>query len=161
MALVGTSAGRAGTLFGTAILTGTPPAGQPPLPADALFEAVLIDVAIADAPALELGRFLLRPAGPAPFRFRIVYPDSAITPVGRYTVRATVRHGERLLYTTDTFHPVLTGGVRPPLVLRLVPVQASRPGPLGHLPATWRRRHHPLADRPGPRWHLPTAPNLP
>jgi len=65
------------------------------LPAAAIFEAVLIDAAIADAPALELGRFLLRPAGPAPFRFRIVYPDSAITPIGRYTVRATVRHGER------------------------------------------------------------------
>jgi len=108
------------------------------LPAAAIFEAVLIDAAIADAPALELGHFLLRPAGPAPFRFRIVYPDSAITPIGRYMVRATVWHGERLLYTTDTFHPVLTGGVSPPLVLRLVPVQASRRGPLGHLPASWR-----------------------
>ena len=55
---------------------------------------MLIDAAIADAPALELGRFRLRPAGPVPFRFRIAYPDSAITPVGRYKVRATVRHGE-------------------------------------------------------------------
>jgi hypothetical protein len=60
-----------------------------------LMPAARFDAAIADAPALELGRFLLRPAGPAPFRFRIVYPDSAITPIGRYTVRATVRHGER------------------------------------------------------------------
>ena len=131
-----------------------------PLPADAIFQAVLIDAAIADAPALELGRFRLRPAGPVPFRFRIAYPDSAITPVGRYKVRATVRYGEQLLYTTNTSHPVLTGGASPPLVLRLVPVRVSRPGPLGHLPASWRGEHHPLAERPGPRWHLPTAQNL-
>jgi copper homeostasis protein (lipoprotein) len=112
------------------------------LPPDAVFEAVLIDAAIADAPACELGRTRLQPAGQPPFRFSISYRDSDVTPGGRYTVRATVRQGDRLLFTTDTFTPVLTAGPSQPLNLVMVQVGSRRPPsasfPLGRLPASWR-----------------------
>ena len=77
---------HAGTLTGTAAYR-----ERIALPPDAVFEAVLIDVAIADAPARVLGRARLQPAGQSPFRFSIPYRDSDVTPAGRYTVRATVR----------------------------------------------------------------------
>ena len=108
------------------------------LPADAVFEAVLIDAAIADAPARELGRVRLQPAGQPPFRFSIRYRDTDVTPAGRYTVQATVRQGDRLLFTTKTFTPVLTGSPNQPITLQLVAVGAGRPSPLGRLPGSWR-----------------------
>jgi uncharacterized lipoprotein YbaY/heat shock protein HslJ/uncharacterized lipoprotein NlpE involved in copper resistance len=112
------------------------------LPPDAVFEAVLIDTAIADAPARELGRVRLQPAGQSPFRFSIPYRNGDVTPTGRYTLRATVRQGERLLFTTDTFMPVLNGGPSQPLTLQLVAVGTGRPllppFPLGRLPVSWR-----------------------
>ncbi|MEY4352955.1 MAG: hypothetical protein RLZZ609_1196 [Cyanobacteriota bacterium] len=126
-------------------LSGTAQLSQPiQLPADAVFEAVLIDAALADAPARELGRALLQPAGQPPFRFTIPYRQSDLTPWGRYTVQASVRQCDQLLFTTDTFTPVLTGSVTPPLTLQLVPVGTDRPaagagaGPVGCLPASWR-----------------------
>jgi uncharacterized lipoprotein YbaY/heat shock protein HslJ len=142
---------HAGSLSGTATYR-----ERIALPPDAEFEAVLIDVAIADAPARDLGRVRLRPAGQPPFRFTIPYRDADVTPAGRYTVRATVRQGERLLFTTDTFTPVLTGAPSQPLTLRLVAVGAGQPlvspSPLGRLPASWR------GDLPGAsgttRWQV-------
>jgi len=137
LALALTFPARAGSLSGTAAYR-----ERIALPPDAVFEAVLIDAAIADAPARELGRVRLQPAGQPPFRFTIPYRDGDVTPAGRYSVRATVRQGERLLFTTDTFTPVLSGGPNQPLSLKLVAVQTGRPPltsfPLGRLPASWR-----------------------
>jgi putative lipoprotein len=113
--------GHAGSLSGTAAYR-----ERIALPPDAVFEAVLIDTAIADIPARELGRVRLQPAGQPPFRFSIPYRDSDVTPAGRYTVRATVRQGKRLLFTTDTFTPVLRGGPSQPLRLQLVSAAPSR-----------------------------------
>ena len=128
---------QAGSLAGTAAYR-----ERIALPPDAVFEAVLIDAAIADAPARELGRVRLQPAGQPPFRFTIPYREGDVTPAGRYAVRATVRQGERLLFTTDTFTPVLNGGPSQPLTLQLVAAGMGRPPlpslPLGRLPASWR-----------------------
>ena len=147
---------RAGSVSGIARLR-TPL----PVPADAVFEAVLIDAAIADAPARELGRARLQPAGQPPFRFTIPFRDADLSPRGRYSVRATVRQGSRLLLTTDTFSPVTPGRPGPPLTLQLVPVGGpanrppARPAPLGRLPASWR------GDLPGAggpvRWQVDLA----
>jgi len=115
-----------------------------PLPPDAVFEAVLLDAALADAPARELGRFRQQPAGQPPFRFTIPYRESDLAPGGRYAVRATVRQCEQLLFTTDTVIPVLGSGASTPLRLQLVPVGSGRPvgsrgpGAVGCLPASWR-----------------------
>ena len=129
---------HAGTITGTASIR-----ERIALPPDAVFEAVLIDIARADAPATELGRVRLQPAGQSPFRFSIPYRDQDITPRGRYAVRATVRQGERLLFTTDTIHPVLTGAENQPLTLQLVqvgcgPRSSQASSPVGRLPASWR-----------------------
>jgi copper homeostasis protein (lipoprotein) len=124
---------RAGSITGTASIR-----ERIALPADAVFEAVLIDIAIADAPARELGRVRVEPAGQPPFRFTIPYRDSDLSNRGRYAVRATVRQGERLLFTTDTITSVLKGGPQPPVSLQLVQVGANRQAPLGRLPASWR-----------------------
>lgn len=128
----------AGTITGSATIR-----ERIALPQDAVFEAVLIDIARADAPATELGRVRLQLADQSPFRFSIPYRESDITPRGRYSVRAKVRSGERLLFTTDTITPVLTGEPSQPLNLQLVqvaggprPSQAS--SPVGRLPASWR-----------------------
>jgi len=72
----------------------------------------------------------LEPAGQPPFRFTIPYRDSDLNSWGRYAVRATLRQGERLLFTTDTITPVLEGGPQagpqPPVTLQLVQVGSHR-----------------------------------
>lgn len=76
------------------------------LPPQAVFEAVLEDVSLADAPARELGRFKLD--GPqVPVRFQIAYDPARIERHHRYAVRASIRLDGRLLFTTDTLHQVL------------------------------------------------------
>lgn len=128
---------QAGTLSGTASYR-----ERIALPPDAVFEVVIEDIARADAPATVLGRVRLEPAGQPPFRFSIPYSEDDLSPKGRYAVRATVRQGERLLFTTDTITPVLDGATSQPLNLRLVRVGAGRQpspqGALGRLPASWR-----------------------
>ena len=62
------------------------------MPTEALFAAVLIDAARADAPAREMGRVRLQPAGPAPYRFTIPYRDRDLTPGGRYADRVQELH---------------------------------------------------------------------
>lgn len=113
---------RAGSLSGTASLP-----RQFSVPRDAVFEAVLIDTALADAPARELGRVRLQPAGPSPWRFTIPYREAELPPWGRYAVRASVHQGKRLLFTTDTFNPAFGEGASQPLrlVLVLVPVKTG------------------------------------
>lgn len=111
------------------------------LPPDAVFEAELQDVSRADAPATVLGRSRLDPAGQPPFRFEIAYDESAVQPGHRYTVRATVKHQGRLLFTTDRLHPVLDGRGAP-LELLLVSVRTgpqaeSKRDGIGALPASF------------------------
>lgn len=112
------------------------------MPAEAVFEVVLLDAAFANAPARELGRVRLRPASPPPFRFTIPYQERDLPPGDRSTGRGTIRQGERLLFTTDTITPVDLGGASAPVTLRLVPVSGGRAPaagfPLGRLPASWR-----------------------
>jgi uncharacterized lipoprotein YbaY len=130
---------RAGSLSGTAQLR-TPM----PLPPDAGCEVLLLDTALADAPARVVGRFQHKATGRPPFRFTIPYSESDLTPSGRYALQASVRRCDQLLFTTDTFLPVLRGGPNTPVKLQLVrvgtgePMKGGEPGPLGCLPASWR-----------------------
>ena len=79
------------------------------LPAGAVFEATLEDVTRADAPAEVLGRTRIDAPGNPPFKFTIPYDPARIDPAHRYTVRAKVTVDERLMFTTDTHYPVLSG----------------------------------------------------
>ena len=149
---------HAGTLTGTATFR-----ERIALPPGAEFEVVIEDIARADAPARVIGRQRLAPAGQPPFRFAIPYDDGAVSPRGRYSLRATVRHRGELLFTTDTVTPVLDG--RPgPVRLLLVKVQKRQPDRsrpvstvLGTLPASWQGD---IPDAGGAtRWHVDLAPD--
>lgn len=79
------------------------------LPPDAVFEAELQDISRTDVQAAVLSRTRLKPGGQRPFRFEFTYDYGAVHRGGRYTVRATIIHKDRLLFTTDGFSPCLTG----------------------------------------------------
>lgn len=80
------------------------------LPPDATLDVTLADVSLADAPAQTLGTYTLTPAGQVPIPFHIDFDDSRIQPAHSYSVRAVVKVGSELLYTTTTNNPVLTRG---------------------------------------------------
>ncbi|MCX9156292.1 YbaY family lipoprotein [Niveibacterium sp. 24ML] len=127
------------------------------LPPGAVFEATLEDVSRADAPSTVLGRAKIDPAGAPPFRFSIDYDEAAVVPGHRYTVRATVRHEGKLLFTTDRHYPVLDGKPATPLELLLRKVGGGAvPKPaagIAGLPASFEGTL-PCADCEGTRWHL-------
>src|SRR5262245_1381599 len=149
----------AGTVTGTATCR-----ERLALPPDAVFEAMLLDVSRADAPAGVLGRTTTDPAGQPPFRFEIAYDDTAVQPGRRYAVRATVKHQGRLLFTTDRAYPVL-GGSDAPLAMLLVSAGAGRhPSPRPgsdaggiDLPASFEGEL-PAAAGGSASWHLDLLP---
>ncbi len=95
------------------------------LPAGAVFEATLEDVSRTDAAAIIIGRTAYTSAGTMPFAFTINYDDKVILPGHTYTVRATIRHQDKLLFATDAHVPAFD--TKEPLTLILVHVakQAS------------------------------------
>ncbi len=94
-------------------------------PPDARFEAVLEDISLADVPAVVMGRAVIEAAGNPPYAFQIAYDAQALRPGHRYAVRATLRQGDRLLFTTDTVAPVLTTAEDTEVTLRLVQVRST------------------------------------
>lgn len=95
-------------------------------PAQARFVAVLSDVSLADAPAVELGRFETENAGGPPYSFSIDYDAAAIDPRHTYAVRATLWVGEQMMFTTDTFTPVLTRGASAEAEIVMVRASAGK-----------------------------------
>jgi len=73
----------------------------------AVFEAILEDVSFADAPAQPIGSASVQSPGDAPLQFSITYDPAMIDPTHRYAVRARIKDGDRLLFTTQTDYPVL------------------------------------------------------
>jgi copper homeostasis protein (lipoprotein) len=130
------------------------------LPVDAVFEAELQDISRGDAPVVVLGRSKLDPAGQPPFRFEIAYDSADIRTGDRCTVRATIKHQGRLLFTTDRIYPVLDGR-KEPLQMLLVSVrdgsqEGSTDDDIGVLPASF------AGDLPGAGgpilWHVDLLP---
>lgn len=95
------------------------------LPPDAVFEAVVEDISLADGPARIMGSVQFSPAGQVPIRFEIPYRDGEVQPSHRYGVRVRITEKGRLLYTSTQVHPVLTQGAGTSLdMLQLQRVQA-------------------------------------
>ena len=84
--------------------------GEVELPDGAVVKVSLKDTSRADAPAVTLGEQVIRDARRLPLAFRIPYDPADIDQRNEYTLQASVTLGERLLYTNDTVHTVLTGG---------------------------------------------------
>lgn len=73
-------------------------------------EVVLADAARADAPAAVIGRSVIDNVGNPPVAFQIDYDPAAMAPQGHYTLRATLTHKGRLLFSTDQGVRVLFEG---------------------------------------------------
>ena len=59
-----------------------------------------------------------------PIEFRLAYREEAIKSSNTYAVRATIRFGERVLFTTTESYPVLTRGTPSDVSVRLHSVRA-------------------------------------
>jgi uncharacterized lipoprotein YbaY len=103
------------------------------LPPGARVTVQLQDVSRADAPAVVLAELTVDPAGRAPpYAFTLPYDPARIAPSGSYVVRAQIRDGSRLLFTTTSSFPVLTRGAPTSGLQVLVQQTGGAPG----LPAT-------------------------
>lgn len=80
------------------------------LPPDAMFEATLEDVSLADAPSQVLGQARIDQPGNPPFHFSIEYDPLQVQPNHIYAVRGRIIAGDRTLFTTDQRYQVLTQG---------------------------------------------------
>jgi uncharacterized lipoprotein YbaY/heat shock protein HslJ len=135
------------------------------LPPGAVFEAVIVDVSRADAPADVLGRVRLESPGQVPIRFEIRYNPARVDETHLYGVRASITVGGRLWFTTDRAYPVLTGGHSANVNLLLIRASVAPPADatqtaagLGTLPASFEG-DLPAADGPGIRYHLDLFPD--
>jgi len=136
------------------------------VPPGTQLEVVLEDVSRADARAETIGSVVVPDAGQPPYRFEIRYLPASIEPSRRYAVRARLTHQGRLLFTTDTIYPVITGGHPDSgleLLLRSVAAPASASAapakePLGALPASFTGTL-PCADCEGIDYHLDLFPD--
>ncbi len=145
------------------------------LPPNAVFEALLQDVTIADASATEIARTTIpRPSSP-PIRFSIAFDPLRIDPRRTYSVRARILVDGTLWFTSDAAYPVLTRGAgrTVDIVLKMVrPDAQERPRTGGaadtslsvigahglRLPATFRG-DLPCADCQAIRYHLDLWPD--
>jgi putative lipoprotein len=110
-------------------------------PPGAVFDALLEDISRADAPATELVRAQVEPAGGPPIRFEIPYDPAQVDPAAMIAVRATVTVDGRLWMASDTITPALTlgAGDSVKLMLRKVAAQEAEPvGPSSLIGPRWR-----------------------
>ena len=80
------------------------------MPKDAVFEATLADVSKMDAAAETLGTAVMENPGNPPYHFSITYDPRRIVENHAYAVRATIKIGDQLAFTSDTTHPAITRG---------------------------------------------------
>lgn len=80
------------------------------MPKNAVFEATLTDVSKSDAPAEAIGTAVMENPGNPPYHFSISYDPRRIMDTHSYAVRATIKIGDELAFTSDTSYPVITRG---------------------------------------------------
>ena len=78
------------------------------LPPNAIFEAALEDVSLMDVRAPVLGNVVIESITSIPINFSIQYNSYDIKQRHRYNVRGRITVDGRLMFITDTAHPVLT-----------------------------------------------------
>lgn len=81
------------------------------LPPEAVVQVQLADVSIQDAPAPVIAETTVKPEGrQVPLPFELHYDWKRIDPKRTYAVRAAIRSGGQLLFTTTTRARVVTQG---------------------------------------------------
>jgi putative lipoprotein len=93
------------------------------IPADTVLRVRLEDVSRQDAPAEVIAERTVPTEGrQVPIPFQLEYDPASIDASRRYSVRASLSAGEKLLFTTATAHPVITAGTPTDVTIMLVPV---------------------------------------
>lgn len=75
---------------------------------DATLVVQLRDISRMDAPAPLIGETRIESPGQVPIPFEIRYGPKAIDPRFTYSVSARILRGDKLLFISDTVHPVIT-----------------------------------------------------
>lgn len=101
-------------------------------------EVRLLDVSIADMPATTLGIARIDDPGLPPIDFRLEFNPQNIDERKSYVVRAEIREGDRLIFTTDTAYPVLTRGAGNSTALMLVAVGHAPEPPAPLFDTHWK-----------------------
>lgn len=79
------------------------------LPPSAVVTVRLVDVSLADAPAMLIAEQVITTAGrQVPFEFALAYDASRIEPSHTYAVQVRIENGGRLLFISDKMNPVIT-----------------------------------------------------
>jgi putative lipoprotein len=108
------------------------------LPPSAVVQVQLLDVSLADAPAVVIAQTSI-PGGPGtPTPFELEYETAKIEPRHRYALQARITDRAALLFINDQAYPVLTGGedVTDILVKRVAANDAS-PAPVSGPQGQW------------------------
>jgi putative lipoprotein len=100
------------------------------LPPGAVLVVALQDISRADAPAETLAEARIPIAGQVPIAFALPYDPARIRPGHRYALRGSIELEGRVMFRTDTIHPVLTRGAGEAVELRLVRAAAPPEAPL-------------------------------
>ena len=98
------------------------------LPPGAVLTLALQDISRADAPAETLAEARIPITGQVPIAFALPYDPARIRPGRRYALRGTIELDGRVMFRTDTIHPVLTGAAGEAVELRLVRAAAPTTG---------------------------------
>ena len=125
--LNGTSAPQARSVTGTAFYR-----ERIALPANAVFEVSLEEVATRGAPAGLIARVRNEQPGNPPIPFVIAYDPGRISPNRSYVVRARILVEEQQWFATGQTYPVLTGGRGSDVQLLLQ--RRINQGPTGRVP---------------------------
>ncbi len=79
------------------------------LPPSSVVTVKLVDVSLADAPAVLIAEQVIVTAGrQVPFEFVLAYDASRIQPSHTYAVQVRIENGSRLLFVSDKMNPVIT-----------------------------------------------------
>ena len=79
------------------------------LPPSAVVTVKLVDVSLADAPAVLIAEQVIATAGrQVSFEFALAYDASRIQPSHAYAVQVRIEDGGRLLFISDTVNRVIT-----------------------------------------------------
>lgn len=101
----------------------------------AVLEVELLDVSRADAPSERLASIRIAAQGRVPIPFTLRYDPALIAPNHTYAVTAKLILQGKVVFRSDTVHPVLTRGAGDTveiLMVQTAPSEAARPaGPAG------------------------------
>ena len=108
------------------------------LPPAAVVEVTLQDVSKQDVPAETISSQRIEANGKqVPFPYALKYDSAQIDPQHTYAVRATIKDGDKLLFTSTQAYPVITNGAPTSRVEIIVEPVASS-GTSSHYPVLTR-----------------------